>query len=284
MQIIHAFLDPEGAFLRVALCAILLASIAFGVIGSYVVAKRISYIAGAISHSVLGGIGLSLYLSYRLGWSIFHPLVGALAAALLSAVTIGFVSLRMKAREETVIGAIWAIGMAIGLIFIAKTPGYADPMSYLFGNILMISAQDLWWLAALDVVIIFTGVLWYHKYQAIFFDEQFARLRGIHVERHYIGLLCLVAAAIVLLITIAGSVLLIALLILPAAIATSFSHRFWQMMLWAVVLCFAFGATGLALSYAWDLPTGPTIIMVAGVAYFLSLGSKSILMPLYKRR
>ena len=283
MQIIRAFIDPEFAILRVALGAIFLASIAFGIIGSYVVAKRISYIAGAIAHSVLGGIGLSLYLRYRFEWTFFHPLLGALLAALISAVAIGLVSLRMKSREDTVIGAIWAVGMAIGLVFISKTPGYTDPMSYLFGNILMIGNADIWWLAALDVVIVVTAVLWYHKYQAIFFDEQFARLRGIRVELHYIGLLCLIATAIVLLITIAGSVLLIALLILPAAIASGLSRRFWQMILWSVALCFLFSATGLTLSYQWDLPTGPTIILIAGLVYFGSLGTKRIVALTRKR-
>ena len=140
----------------------------------------------------------------------------------------------------------------------------------------MISATDLWWLCALDLVLIITAVLWYHKYQAIFFDEQFAKLRGINVEGHTIGLLCLISAAIVLLITIVGSVLLIALLVLPAAIATAFAGRLWQMMVWAVFFCFAFGVTGLGLSYEWDVPTGPTIILVAGLVYFLSLGAKRI--------
>ena len=132
------------AFLQYALIMGLLASVACGVVGSYVVARRISYLAAGIAHSVLGGMGLARYLQVVHGWDWFHPLLGAGLAALLAATVIGLISLRAKEREDTAIGAVWAVGMAIGIIFITRTPGYnQDLMSYLFGNILMVTGNDL---------------------------------------------------------------------------------------------------------------------------------------------
>ena len=154
--------DPNLVFLRYALIAGLLGSVAFGMIGTYVVARRISYIAGAISHSVLAGVGAALFFTTSQQAAAPNEpavMLGTVAAALLSALIIGLVSLYAKEREDTVIGAVWVIGMAIGLIFFAKTPGYVEPESYLFGNILMITRGDLWLIAALDLIVIFFGVL-----------------------------------------------------------------------------------------------------------------------------
>jgi zinc transport system permease protein len=267
----RALADPNAAFLRYALVTGLVASVAFGMMGTYVVARRISYIAGAISHSVLGGIGASLYLQQFPEWRWCHPMIGAVVSALAAAMIIGLVSLRARQREDTVIGAIWAIGMAAGLLFIAKTPGYIDAMSYLFGNILLISRSDLWLVVALDALIVIVAVFFYNRLLAVCFDEEFARARGINVAFYYLLLLCLTALTIVLLVRIVGIVMVIALLTLPAAIAGQLSRQLWQMMLIAILLCVLFVAAGLAVSYAHDLPSGPTIIAIAGVAYLLSL-------------
>jgi len=175
------------AFMRYALFTGLLAGIACGIVGTYVVARRITYIAGGIAHAVLGGMGIAFYLSVVHGWTRLHPLHGAIVAALLAAVIIGFVSLRARQREDTVIGALWAVGMAVGILFISWTPGYNENlMSYLFGNILMVSAGDLWLLGILDVVVVGVALLFYNQLQAVCFDEEFARIRGVNVEFFYI--------------------------------------------------------------------------------------------------
>ena len=275
-EFLQALADPNVPFLRYALIAGLLASVAFGMVGSYVVARRISYIAGAIAHSVLGGIGAGLYLQQAKGLHWCHPMGGAVIAALAAALIIGLVSLYARQREDTVIGAIWATGMAVGLLLLAKTPGYVDPMSYLFGNILLISRTDLWLVLALDVLVVVLGVFFYNKFLAVCFDQEFARMRGVRVELYYLLLLVLTALTVVLLVSVVGIVLVIALLTLPAAVAGHLSRRLWQMMVLGVVLCMAFIVTGLAGSYAYDLPSGPVIIMVAAVVYLAALVGRRV--------
>jgi zinc transport system permease protein len=269
----------EQPFLQVALLTGLLASIACGVIGSYVVVRRITYLAGGIAHCVLGGLGAAQYLAVVHGWKYYHPLygwqplhplIGAVVSALLAAVIIGIVSLRGRQREDTVIGALWAIGMAAGVLFIARTPGYqVELMSYLFGSILMVSQGDLWLLVALDVLIVGIGLLFYNQFLAVCFDEEFARLRGIRVEVYYILLLCLTALTVVLLVSVVGIVMVIALLTLPVAVAGHFCRTLWQLMLVSAVLSAVLTTAGLALSYAPDLPAGATTIVLAGTVYVL---------------
>ncbi len=265
-----ALTDPDLAFLRYALIAGALSSLAFGVIGSFVVAKRISYLAGGISHSVLAGIGLSLFLqiNYNIAW--FSPVIGAICAGLLSALIIGWVSLKGRQREDTVIGAVWAVGMAAGLILLAKTPGYIDPMSFLFGNILLISRQDVWLIAGLDAVVLLVTFIFYPALMAVCFDEEFARIKGLNVEFFYILLLILIALTIVLLIRVVGIVLVIALLTLPPAIAGIFAKRLWQMMVLAFLTCLIFIIMGMWLSYDWNLPSGPLIILLAGTVFIIA--------------
>lgn len=271
-DLFSALINPNIVFLRYAFIIGILASVAFGIMGSFVVARRISYIAGSISHSILGGLGAALYFQRAHHMSWFHPIFGAVAAALLSALIIGFVSIYARQREDTVIGAIWSIGMATGLLFLAKTPGYVDPMSYLFGNILLISQTDLILVVALDVLILAIVLFFYNKLLAVCFDEEFARLRGIRVDFYYLLMLCLVALTIVLLVTVVGIVLVIAMLTLPAAIASQFSNRLSQMMVLAVIICTVFTTLGLSVSYYTDLPGGPVIISVLGAAYLFILG------------
>ena len=266
-EFLRALSDTNTAFLRYAFGAALLAGVAFGVVGTYVVVRRISYVAGSISHSVLGGIGLALYLQSKLGLAWCHPMLGAVAAALSSALLIGIVRFYAQEREDSVIGAIWAIGMAVGLLLIAKTPGYVDAMSYLFGNILLITKTDLWLVCILDVLVLTPAVLFHRRLLAVSFDEEFARTRGIHVEAYYLLLLCMTALSVVLLVRVVGIVLVIALLTLPAAIAGQFARSLWQMIALSVVLCMALTALGLVVSFVYDLPSGPTIIVLAGAAY-----------------
>jgi zinc transport system permease protein len=254
----------QHGFLQTALIAGLLASLGCGVIGTFVVVKRITFLAGGIAHSVLGGMGAALYFGV-------DPLGGALAAALISALLIGWVRLHWSAQEDTLIGAVWAIGMAVGILFIAKTPGYSsDLMSYLFGNILLVPARDLWVMAGLDGLLLLIVWGFYRQFQAVAFDEELARLRGVPVTFFYLLLLCLVAVTVVLLIQVVGLILVIALLTLPAAIAGHYVHSLARIMVVATLLGMVFTSTGLALAYGPDLPAGPTMILLAGIAYVVS--------------
>ncbi|MEZ5357346.1 MAG: metal ABC transporter permease [Candidatus Zixiibacteriota bacterium] len=268
------FFNAVGSFsfLQYALITGLLASVACGVVGSFVVTRRISYVAGAISHFILGGMGAAKYFAVTQGVTWLTPLHGAIISALLAAIIIGLVSIKGKQREDTVIGALWAIGMAVGILFISQTPGYnEDLMSYLFGNILMVTSADLWLIALLDAAVIVIVMLYYNQLQAVCFDEEFARLRGINVEFFYLLLLCLTAMTVVLLVTVVGIILVIALITLPAAIAGQFTRSLGRMMVVATILSLLFTTLGLAVSYGPDLPAGAVIIIVAGIAYVLSM-------------
>ena len=257
-------------FLQHALLAGVLAGVACGMVGTWVVTRRITYLAGGIAHAVLGGVGVARYLQRVHGLEWLDPLYGALAAALGAAALIGWVSLRAREREDTLISAMWAVGMAVGLIFITRTPGYGeDLMSYLFGNILLVGKGDLWLLAGLDAAVLLVVIGWYNQLAAVSFDPQFAGLRGVNTTVFYLLLLCMVALSVVLLISVVGIVLVIALLAIPAAIAGRFTHRLWPMMALASVFGVAFTTGGLAVSYAPDLPAGATTILLAAGAYLL---------------
>ncbi|MGI6460338.1 MAG: metal ABC transporter permease [Candidatus Hydrogenedentales bacterium] len=276
-EFLKALLHPDIPVLRHAVLVGLLSSVAFGIVGAFVVTRRVTFIAAAIAHSVLGGIGAVLYLRARTGLTWLEPIHGALPAALLSSLIIGLVSLRAKEREDTVIGAVWAVGMALGLLLLAKTPGYnKDTMSYLFGDILLITKRDVWMVAGLDILVTAVAVFFYNKLLAVCFDEEFARTRGLAVDYYYLLLLCLIAVTIVLLVYLVGIVLVIALLTLPAAVAGQFSRRMAWIMVMAVLLCMVFSTAGIALSYPYDLPSGPMIIVTGAAVYLAVLAAKRL--------
>jgi zinc transport system permease protein len=265
----------EHAFLQTAVAAALLASVGCGVMGSYVVVKRIAFIAGGIAHSVLGGMGAAVYYG-------FDPLLGALLAAIAAALLIGWVRLHWGTQEDTLIGALWAIGMATGVLFIAKTPGYqSDLMSYLFGNILLVPGESLWFMLALDILLLVVVGAYHRQFLAVVFDEEYARLRGIPVDFFYLLLLVLIASTVVLLIQVVGLILVLALLTLPAAIAGHYVRSLGRMMLIAILLGSVLSIAGLALSYRLDLPAGPTIILLAGTVY---VGSALFIQFINRRR
>lgn len=266
MAEVFAAFASQG-FLQQALLAGLLASIGCGLIGPFVVVKRIVFLAGGIAHSVLDGMGAAVYFG-------FSPLAGALAAAILAALVIGWVQLTWRTGEDTAIGALWAIGMAVGLLFIAATPGYAsDLMSFLFGNILLVPRRELWFMAGLDLLLLLAVALFYRQFVAVAFDEEFARLRGVPVTFFYLLLLVLVALTVVLMIQVVGLILVIALLTLPAAVAGQWMRSLAGMMVLATLLGLGLTSGGLALAYGPDLPAGPTIIVLAGLLYLLSTGA-----------
>jgi zinc transport system permease protein len=253
------------SFLQHAVIAGLLASVGCGVMGTYVVVKRIGFLAGGIAHAVLGGMGIA----YFFGSS---PLGGAVIAAIIAALLIGWVNLHWRENEDTIIAALWSVGMAIGVIFISKTPGYnVDLMSYLFGNILMVDKQSLFIMVILDSILMLTVLGFYKYFMVVCFDEEFARLRGIRMEFYYLLLLCLVALTVVLLIQIVGLILVIALLVLPAAIAQQFVHSLQRIIIIATLLGVLFTFFGLAISFQPDLPAGATIILLAGVSYLATV-------------
>jgi zinc transport system permease protein len=271
VELVYALMDPDNIFLKYAFIMGGLASVAFGIIGSFVTIKRIGYLAGAISHCVFGGIGLALFLQVNAGLTWFDPIFGAVLAAVLAAVIVGLVSLHAQEREDTIIGTLWAVGMAAGILLIDKTPGYFNLSSYLFGDILLISGRDLWFVGCLDLLILGTSVLFFNRFFSVCFDSEFTALRGINTTFFYLLLLILTALTVVLLVRIVGIVLVIALLTIPPAIASFYSGRLWQMMLYSILVCLFFTWAGLGVSYALSLSSGPTIIVLAGAAYLVLL-------------
>ena len=255
----------QQPFLQHALLGSVLASLACGLIGPFVVVKRISYIAGGIAHTALGGMGIAYFLSA-------DPLWGALISAILAALLIGYISLHSKQYEDILIGALWAAGMAVGILFISKAPGYnTDLMSYLFGNILMISKHDLLLIGVLLAGLAILSLLFNKYFVAVCFDEEFAKTRGVNVTAYYLLLLVMVAITVVMLIQIVGLILVIALLTIPAAIANGFVKSIAKMMFWAGLLGMVFTTAGLSLAYELNLAVGATIILVCVSSFIIAL-------------
>lgn len=267
---LEALMDPGLPFVRNALAMGLLSSVLFGVVGAVVTVKRVAGLAGAISHAVLGGIGLALFLKASGVAPWLSPRLGALTFALISALLIGFVSLRAKAREDTVINAIWAIGMSLGVLFLAKTPGYADPMSYLFGNILLVGPGDLIMVLVLDLVVLGLAARFYPQIEASAFDEEFARTRGVAVEAVFLSILVVVAVSVVLLSTFVGVVMVIAMLVLPAGTASASARNLKRLMLLSTLLAALFSTGGLALAWSLDLPAGALVVVLSGAIFLAS--------------
>ncbi len=266
INLLNAILTNQ--FLQTAIFAAIAASFAGGVVGSYVVSKRIVFISGSISHAVLGGIGLFVFLH-------FPPLLGALLSAVVFAILIGTIHLKFKDREDTVIAAIWSIGMATGVIFISLTPGANNQlMDFLFGNLLWATKKEIWMLISLDVVILILSKLYHRRFLSICFDETQSRLQKQPVSLLYFILLTLVAITVVLMIQIVGAILVITMLCLPAAIANFFTTRLSKIILLAIILSCLFSIVGILLSYVLDWPPGSTITLVITICYFLSLPLK----------
>ena len=262
---------PEWSFLRFAMLVGICISPALGVVGTMVVTRRISSLAGASTHAALGGFGLALFLQRVCMLEWVTPTLGAVIGAVGAAVAVGLVSIFAKEREDTVIGAVWAVGMSIGLLFLDRTPGYVDWQGYLFGSILLLNANDLTMTLILDAVILIPAVIFFPALLAMSFDDTFARLRGIKVTVMYLGLLILTALTIVLLINLVGIMLVIALLTLPAAAAGCFTAHLRTTMMLSTVFNALFISCGLLLSSILALPSGPTIVVLAGIVYISSI-------------
>lgn len=258
--------------LLAAFLAGLAASVVSGIIGSYVVVKRIVFIGGSISHAVLSGIGFCIWLERAKGVSWASPLYGALAAAILSALIIGWIHLNYRQREDSAIAAIWSIGMAVGILFISQTPGFnVELTNFLIGNILWVSKTDLYILTGLDIGVILLVFCLHKRFLAICFDEEQARLQGQPVHSLYLLLLMLIAISIVLLIQVVGIVLVMTMLTIPAAIANLLTTRLSRMMVLAILMSGLFCFSGNVIAYYLDWPTGATIALIAGIAYVFAL-------------
>jgi zinc transport system permease protein len=252
-------------FMRHALVAGLLASIICGIMGTLVVANRIVFLSGGIAHAAYGGIGLAFFM----GWPY---LVGTIGFSLAAALVMAAVTLRARHRADTIIGVIWAVGMATGIILLDLTPGYnVDLMSYLFGSILTVPAADLWIMLGTGIGVAGFVAVFYNDLLTLSYDEEFARIRGVPVSALYFALIGLLAVSIVMVIQVVGLILVIALLTIPPFIVERYAQSLFQMMVGASVLGAVFTVAGLWLSYAFDLTSGASIIMVAGAAFFFAL-------------
>jgi zinc transport system permease protein len=250
-------------FMRNALAAGLLASVICGIMGTLVVVNRIVFLSGGIAHAAFGGIGLSFFL----GWPY---LVGTLGFSIAAAMVMAAVSLKVKHRADTIIGVIWAVGMACGIILLDLTPGYnVDLMSYLFGSILTVPVSSLWVMLIVGALIGGFVLYFYKDLLAISYDEEFARIRGVPIRALYFALIGMLAVTIVLIIQIVGLILVIALLTIPPFMVEKYAKSLFQMMIGSSLLGAVFTIFGLWLSYAFDLTSGASIILVAGIAFFL---------------
>ncbi len=251
-------------FMQRALIAAVLVSISCGVVGSYVVIKKIVSLSGAISHAAFGGVGLGYFLGV-------NPVLAAIPFSIISAISIGGVKQITNISEDTAIGILWSVGMAIGVIFINLTPGYApDLFSYLFGSILTVSNTDLYIMFVLDLVIIAIVFLFRREFLAVSFDEEFSNVVGLHALLVYMLLLALVALSVVVLIKVVGVILIRALFTIPAAISKQYTYNLRNLMIIATILAIILTSLGLILSFIFNLASGATIVMVLAAAFLIS--------------
>lgn len=252
-------------FTRHAFYAAVLVGIACGIVGTYVVTKKIVFISGGISHTAFGGIGLGFLLG-------INPIIMALPFSILSALSIGILRKRTRVSEDSAIGILWTLGMSLGILFIFLSPGYApDLFGYLFGSILTVTLTDLIIMIILDCIIITVTILLFKELQALSFDEEFSIVVGMPTNMLYAIMLCLIALSTVVLIRLVGIILIIALLTFPATIVKQFTSTMRSIMIFTTVLAVVLSVVGLFLSYLLDLPSGATIVLVCGVCFGLSV-------------
>jgi len=283
-SLIELFLLP---FVQRMFIAGLLASIACGVIGSLIVVKRVVFLSGGIAHATFGGIGLAYYLQYTMGWMWLDPLIGALIFAVLTAGIMSLPVVKSRLREDSTIGVLWVIGMALGVLFLNGVDRseiiVQDPVSILFGNILLIQFSDLVLMGGLVIAILLISIFLFKDLQILTFDEEFARISGIQVPLLNFVLLLLVAFTTVVLIKVVGVVLVIAMLTIPASISGLFTKDLKQMMMFAVGIGLIINIAGLLLSLWYNLPPGSTIVLSLGVVFLLALIGKFLVQHVFSK-
>lgn len=291
------FSAPEFSFLRAAFLFTAIASLQFGLIGTFIVTRRIGYLAGAVSHTAFGGIGIGFWLKETLAagscglgalaallWGSesaaarltaaaahINPVFVAVIVAVSAAVLIGIIQRYAKEREDALIGIIWTAGMAIGLLFLDRTQRYVAVSDYLLGDVLLISRADILTVLFLDGFALLTCGLFFRRLEALCFDEEFARLRGVHVDLYQALLLFLIAVSVVLTMRIVGMVLVIAILTIPASVASRLTKSLKWVACWSVLICLISAWLGIALSYFLNFSAGPMIVLVLSVLYGIVL-------------
>ena len=263
----------EYDFLTNAFIASILSGITCGIVGSYIVTRRIVFLSSGITHASFGGLGIALYAG-------IDPLLGALSFASISSVGIEFASRRGGIREDSVVGIIWSMGMAIGALFMSLRPGYAtDLTSYLFGNILLVTPQNIVWLSILTAVLIIGSILWLRRLMYITFDEEYAKSQGINTTLVSYIMAVVIAISIVLSIKVMGIILLLSLITIPTVIANDITKDFKLITPLSAIIAVVGNVMGFILSYEYDIPTGSCIIFILVV---LLIGVK--LLTLLHRR
>jgi zinc transport system permease protein len=273
--VIEFFRDwSENPFLWNGLWAGLLAGLACGITGPYVITKRIVFLAGAIAHIAVGGIGAALWLAHTFPtyFGSIHPIHGATIVAVISAIVIGLVNEHWAERSDTIIGALWAIGMAVGVLLIKFTPGYqGELMSYLFGNLAFVSQRQLEWIAFLDAVIILVTLLFHKQFLAVCLDQEQARLQGIPVTMINLLLLTVVALTVICLTSVVGLILVIALLSLPAATVARFVSSMLAMLIGSTILSCLLTTVPRIAVYGTPVNPESAIVITAATLYLGSL-------------
>lgn len=243
-------------FLVNALYACILSGITCGVVGSYIVARRMVFLSGGITHASFGGLGMALYAGVS-------PVVGALGFAALASVGIEYASRRGRMREDSVVGIIWSVGMALGALFMSLRPGYAtDLTSYLFGNILLVTDDDILYLALLTLFVVVGAVAMLRRLMYVVFDEEYARSQGVATSAMCYIMAVVVAVTVVLSIKVMGIVLLLSLLTIPTVIANSFTKDYRRIAIASAIIGVVGNISGFVLSYEYNLPTGSCIIFM----------------------
>ncbi len=255
-------------FMRNALMAGLIASVICGVIGTLVVVNRLVFLSGGIAHASYGGIGLSFFLG-------IPYLFGTIGFSLAAAMIMAAVMIKARHRSDTIIGVIWAVGMALGIVFLDLTPGYhTDLMSYLFGSILTVPKSDLLMMTGVAAMNVLLVVFQYNSLLSMSYDEEFTKLRGVPVTLLFFLMVGMISISVVLMIRVVGLILVIALLTIPPFIAEKHAGSLFGMMVFSSVLSCVFTIGGLWLAFAFNLTSGAAIILVAGTAFFISMAFK----------
>ena len=259
----------QYAFFRNAVIGILIISVAAAMIGTYIITRRMVSITGGITHACFGGLGLGYYLG-------ISPVFMAAVFAVTSSMGVEWIASRYRIREDSAIAVIWALGMAIGILFVFLTPGYVPELNaFLFGNVLTISTADLWTFAIFTAALLLFMTLFYSRIVACAFDRDFARVMGLPVRFITYSMTAFVAVAIVLTIKLVGVMLLMSMFVLPQLVAEMFTHRFSSMMGLSVAISLVCSLGGLIISAAIDVPASALIVMIMVVVYVVARGIAS---------
>jgi zinc transport system permease protein len=249
-----------------ALMASIFTALTCGIIGTYIVSRRIVFISGGISHASFGGVGIGYFLGV-------NPILGAAVFSVLTGLGIEALSKKSGLREDSLIGMMWSLGMAVGIIFVFITPGYAaNLMSYLFGDILTVSRFDIFLMLGLTLVIVLVFTLLFKEILFLSFDREYAESQGIPVTAISYLLIGLVSLTIVMNIRVVGIILVISMLTIPQATANLLTKNFKYMIYYSIGFAFLSSVSGLFFSYALNIPSGAAIIFLSIVVFCILKG------------